>query len=81
MGQTEGSVETISLDKTIGTTIFKGTPEDMEDKIIEEIKEIIGTMNIIEAGIGQEKECPQGIMVTIEIEVPVTVGIKVRVSS
>ena len=31
------------------------------------------TMNIIEAGMGQEKEHPQGIMVTIEIEVPVTV--------
>ena len=35
--------------------------------------EIIGAMNIIEAGIGQEKWHPQGIMVTIGIEVPVTV--------
>ena len=30
-------------------------------------------MNIIEAEIGQEKGHSQGIMVTIEIEVPVTV--------
>ena len=30
-------------------------------------------MNIIEAGIGQEKEHPQRIMVTIGIEVPLTV--------
>ena len=73
VGQTEDSMETIGLDKTIGTTIFEGTPEDMEDKIIKEIIEIICAMNIIEAGMGQEKEHPQGIMVTIEIEVPVTV--------
>ena len=64
----------IGLDKTTGTTIFKGTPEDMEDKIIEEIIEIIDAMNIIEAGIGQEKEHPQGIMVRIGIEFPVTVN-------
>ena len=44
VGQTEDSMETTDLDKTIGTTIFEGTPEDMEDKIIEEIIEIIGTM-------------------------------------
>ena len=66
-------METIGLDKTIGTTIFEGKPNDMEDKIIEEIIEIIGAMNIIEAGIGQEKEHPEGIKVAIEIKVPVTV--------
>ena len=71
--QTEDSMEAIGLDKTIGTTIFKGTPEDMEDKIIGEIIEIIGTINMIEAGIGQEKGHPQGIMVTIGTEVPVTI--------
>ena len=71
--ETEDSMEIIYLDKTIEITIFKGTLEDMEDKIIEENREIIGALNIIEAGIGQEKEHSQGIMVTIEIEVPVTV--------
>ena len=34
---------------------------------------MIGAMNIIEAEIGQEKGHSQGIMVTIGIEVPVTV--------
>ena len=71
--ETEDSMQIIGLEKTIGTTIFKGKLEDMEDKIIEESIEIIGAMNIIEAGIGQEKGHPQGIMVTIGIGVPVTV--------
>ena len=71
--ETEDSMEIIDLDKTIETIISKGTLEDMEDKIIEENIEIIGAMNITEAGIGQEKGHSQGIMVTIEIEVPVTV--------
>ena len=66
-------MEIIDLDKTIEITITEGTLEDMEDKIIEENIEIIDTMNITEAGIGQEKGHSQGIMVTIEIEVPVTV--------
>ena len=66
-------METIGLDKTIGTIIFEGTLQDMEDKIIEENIEIIGTRNITEAGTGQEKGHSQGIMVTIGIEVPVTV--------
>ena len=71
--ETEDSMEIIDLDKTIETTIFKGTLEDMEDKIIKESIEIIGTMNITEAEIGLEKGHSQGIMVTIGIEVPVTV--------
>ena len=71
--ETEDSMEIIDLDKTIETTIFEGTPEDMEDKIIEENIEIIGTMNITQVGIGQEKGHSQGIMVTIGIGVPVTV--------
>ena len=66
-------MEIIDLDKTIETTIFKGTLEDMEDKIIEENIEIIGAMSITEAGIGQEKGHSQGFMVMIEIEAPVTV--------
>ena len=69
----EDSMETIDLGKTIETIIFKGTLEDMENKIMEENTEIIGTVNIIEAEIGQEKGHSQGIKVTIGIEVPVTV--------
>ena len=61
------SMEIIDLDKTIETTIFEGTLEDMEDKIIEENIEITGAMNIAEAEIGQEKGHSQGIMVTIGI--------------
>ena len=69
----EDSMEIIDLDNTIETTIFKGTLEDMEDKIAEENIGIIGI--IIEAGIYQEKRHSQGIMVTIGIEVPVTIDI------
>ena len=71
--ETEDSMEIIELDTTIETTIFKGTLEDMEDKIIEENIEIIGAMNITEEEIDQEKGHSQGIMVTIGKEVPVTV--------
>ena len=67
------SIEIIGLDRSIETTIFKGTLEDTEDKIAEENMGIIGTRIITEAGIGQEKGHSQGIMVTIGIEVPVTV--------
>ena len=54
--ETEDSMTIIDLDKTIETTIFEGTLEDMEDKIIEENIVIIGTMNITEVEIGQEKK-------------------------
>ena len=67
--ETEDSMETINLDKTIETIIFEGTLEDMEDKIMEENTEVIGTMNITEIEIGQEKGHSQG----IGIEVPVIV--------
>ena len=68
----EDSMEIIDLDNSIETTIFKETLEDMEDKITDENIGIIGIM--IEAGIDQEhKGHSQGIMVTIGIEVPVTV--------
>ena len=63
----------IDLDKTIETLIFKGTLEDMADKIIEENIETIGAMNITEAEIGQEKGYSQEIMVIIGIEIPVPV--------
>ena len=64
VGQTVGtgdSMRIIDLEKTIETVIFKGILENMEDKIIEE------------AEIGQEKGHSQEIIVTIGIEVPVTV--------
>ena len=70
--KTEDNMETVDLDKTIETIIFKGTLEDIEDKITEKNTEIIGTMNITEAEIGQEKGHSQEIMVTIGIEDPVT---------
>ena len=63
----------IGLDKTIETTIFKGTLEDIEGRIIEESIEVIGAMNMIEGEIGQEKEYFQETTVTIELGVPVTV--------
>ena len=71
--KTEDSMEILDLDKTIETTIFEGTLEDMEDRIVEENIEIKGAVNITEVGIDQEKGHSQGIVVTIEIEVPVTV--------
>ena len=67
------NMEIIDLDKTIEAKILGGTLEDMEDKIIEENIEIMGAMSIARVGIGQEKGHSQGILVTIEIEVPVTV--------
>ena len=70
--QTEDSMEIIDLDKTIETTIFEGTLENTEDKIIEENIEITGAMSITEVGIGQWKGHSHGIMVTIEIGIPVT---------
>ena len=76
VGQTvekEDSMEIIGLDITIETTIFKGTLEDTENKIVEENMGIIGAMIVTEAGIGQEKGHSQGIMVIIGFEVPVTV--------
>ena len=61
----EDNMESIDLDKTIETIIFKDTPEGMKDKIIEKNTDIIGAMNMTETEIGQEKGHFQ---VTIEIE-------------
>ena len=61
------------IDKIIQTTIFKGTQEDTEDKIVEENMGIIGIMIPTEVGIGQEKGHSQGTTVAIRKEVPVTV--------
>ena len=66
-------MEVIGLEKTIETAIFERTLEDMEDEIVEENMGIIGAMIIRGAGIDQEKGHSQEIMVTIGIEVPVTV--------
>ena len=64
-------MEIIGIYNNIETTIFKGTLENMEDKIAEEN---IGRMGImIEAEIDEEKGHSQGIMVTIGIKVPLTV--------
>ena len=71
--ETLDSMEIIDLAKTIETTIFKGTLEDMEDKVAGENLGIIGAMIIIEAGMDREKGHPQGIMATIGTEVPVIV--------
>ena len=56
--ETEDSMEIIDIDssKTIETTIFKRTLEDMEDKIVEENTGIIGVTIIIEVGIDQGKD-------------------------
>ena len=53
--------------------ILDRTPGDMEDKIVEENMGIIGAMIITGTEIDQEKGHSQEIMVTIGIEVPVTV--------
>ena len=66
-------MEIIDLGKTIETTIFEGTLEDTEDKIVEENMGIIGAMIIAEAGMVQEKGHSQGIMIAIGIEVLVIV--------
>ena len=71
--ETGDSMGIIDQDKTIETINFEGTLEDMADEIIEESIEIIGAMNITEAGTGQEKGHSQETMVTIGIGVPVTV--------
>ena len=76
VGQTverEDNMEIIGLDKAIETTILERTLEDMEDKIVEENMGMIGAMIITGAGIDLEKRHSQEIMVTIGIEVPVTV--------
>ena len=54
--ETEDNIEIIGLDKTVESTIFKGTLEDTEDKIVEGNMGIIGAMIITEAGTGQEKD-------------------------
>ena len=76
VGQTvenEDNMEITGLEKAIETTILERTLEDMEDKIVEENMAIICAMIIRGAGIDQKKGHSQKIMVTIGIEVPITV--------
>ena len=63
--ETGDSMEIMDLGKTLETTIFKRTLEDMEYKIIEENIGIIGTIIIIKVGIDQEKGHSQGITAII----------------
>ena len=71
--EVEDNMGRIDLDKTIETITFKEIPEDMEDKTIEKNTEVIGTMNITEVEIGQERGHLQEALVTIEIDIPITV--------
>ena len=73
--ETGECMEIIDTDsnKTIETTIFERTLEDMEDKIVEENTGITGMMIIIEVGIDHKIEHSQGTMAIIGIEVQVIV--------
>ena len=71
--KTEDGMEIIGLGKAIETTILERTLEDMEDKIVQENMGITGAMIIIGGEIGQEKGHSQESLVTIGIEVLVTV--------
>ena len=64
---TADNVQTVGPDKTIETVIFEEALEAMVDKIIEEAIEMMDIMITIEAGIGQEKEHSQEIIVVAEI--------------
>ena len=59
--------------KTIETTIFERTLEDMEDKIVEENTEITVMTIIIEVGIDQGRGHSEETMAIIGIEVQVLV--------
>ena len=58
---------------TEGTT-FKKALGDIEDKVVEGNIEMIGVMITTEVGTGQEKDCPQEIIVIAEIEAQAIVG-------
>ena len=48
-------MEILGLDKIIERIIFEEIPGDMEDRMVRENIEMIGTMNTVEVGIDQEK--------------------------
>ena len=66
-------MEIIGLDKAIKTINFKEIPKDTEDRIVEKIMGMIGAMNTVEVGTGQEKGHLQEVII-IETEVPATAG-------
>ena len=68
----EDNMGTIDLDKTRDNNFQRNTRGYRRQNNREET-EIIGAMNIMEVEIGQEKGHFQEAIVTIEIEVPVTV--------
>ena len=70
---TGDSLQVIGPDRTIETAILEETLEGMVEKIIEEVTEMIDIRITVEAGIDQEKEHLQEIIVVAEIEVQVTV--------
>ena len=70
---TGDSIQIVGLDRTIETASLEETLEGMVDKITETVIEMLDIMITIEAGIDQEKEHLQKIIVVAEIEVQVTV--------
>ena len=70
---TGDSTQIVGPDRTIEKTIFKEALEGMVDKIIDEVIEMIDIMITIEAGIDQEKEPLQEIIIVAEIEAQVMV--------
>ena len=59
--------------KAVNKYKYRPSKDSREFKELDFGAEIIGTMNITEAEIGQEKGHFQEAIITIEIEVPVTV--------
>ena len=59
--------------KTIETTVFERTLEDIEDKIVEKNTGITGVMIIMEVGIDQGRGHSQETMAIIGIDVQVIV--------
>ena len=55
-------------------TIFKKALGDIEDKVVGTNIKMIGMAITTEVGIGQEKDCPQEIIVVAEIEAQAIVG-------
>ena len=61
--------------KFLEGTILEKALGDIEDKVVEGNIEMIGEMITTEVGIGQEKDCPQEIIVVAEIEAQTIVGL------
>ena len=70
---TGDSIQVVDPNRTIEAALCEEILEGMVDKIIEEVIEMIEIMINIEAGIDQEKEHLQEIIVVAEVEVQLTV--------